>query len=100
MTHRILLTSVFCLLTACSAGTPPTLVQQAPRVDPIKVDPPANTTQPPQVLPQPKSGSLPDLESNHRQVALAYHQLAGQLCSLLKYLEIEHRECLPYLPER
>jgi hypothetical protein len=32
-------------------------------------------------------------------VAQAFHQLAAQVCGLLKHMEIEHRECLPYLQE-
>jgi hypothetical protein len=75
------------------------LVQQAPQIPQIKVPPPASLTQPPQPLPPPTSGLLPDLELNHRQVAQAYHQLAARFCSLLLNLEIEHRECLPYLQE-
>jgi hypothetical protein len=94
-----LLMLVCCLLSACASGPQPTLVQQAPQIQPIKVPPPASLTQPPQPLPQPTSGLLPDLELNHRQVTQAYHQLAAQLCALLLTLEIEHRECLPYLPK-
>ena len=99
MTFRILLMLAFCQLTACAAGPRPTLVQAAIDIQPIKVPPSANSTRPPPSLPQPQTGAMPDLEANHRQVAEAFHQLAAQLCSLLKYLEIEHRECLPYLQE-
>lgn len=96
---HILPTLALCLLSACASGPQPTLVQPAPLIQPIKVSPPASLTQPPQPLTQPASGLLPDLERNHREVAQAYHQLAARLCSLLKHLEIEHRECLPYLSE-
>ena len=54
---------------------------------------------PPQALPQPPNGLIPTLERNHREVAQAFHQLAAQVCGLLKHMEIEHRECLPYLQE-
>lgn len=99
MHHRILSTLALCLLSACASGPQPTLVLPAPLIPPIKVRPPASLTQPPQPLPQPTSGAMPDLERNHREVAQAYHQLAARLCSLLQHLEIEHRECLPYLSE-
>lgn len=86
-----------CLLSACASGQQPMLVQAAPQIQPIKVPPQASLTTPPQTLPQPTSGHPLDLELNHRQVALAYHQLAARYCALLLTLEIEHRECLPYL---
>lgn len=99
MLHRILLTLAFCLLIGCASGPPPTQVQSAPVIPPIKVKPQASLTQPPQPLPNPTSGAMPDLEANHREVAQAYHQLATRLCGLLRHLEIEHRECLPYLSD-
>ncbi len=98
MSPLIPLTLACSLLAACASGSQPTLVP-APLIQPIKVPPPASLTQPPQPLPQPTSGSMPDLELNHRQVAQAFHQLAAQLCALLQHMEIEHRECLPYLRE-
>src|SRR5690606_5729759 len=94
---RILSTLAFCLLSACSSGTPPTPVLLAHQFKSIKVSPQASLTQPPQPLPPARSGAIPDLEANHRLVTMAYHQLATRLCSLLRNLEIEHRECLPYL---
>ena len=95
-----LLTLASCLLVGCASGPQPTLVHTVSLPTPIKVPPQASLTQPPQALPQPTSGRVPDLELNHRQVAQAYHQLAARYCGLLSYLEIEHRECLPYLQER
>lgn len=98
--HRLIpLTLASCLLIGCASGPPPTQVLPAPQIPPIKVKPQASLTQPPQPLPNPTSGAMPDLEANHREVAKAYHQLAARLCSLLRNLEIEHRECLPYLSE-
>lgn len=99
--HRlILLILASCLLIGCASGPQPTLVHTVPLPAPIKVPPQASLTQPPQALPPPTSGLVPDLELNHRQVAQAYHQLAARFCGLLLHLEIEHRECLPYLQER
>ncbi len=98
MHHIRLLISAFCLLIVSACGSPPTMVPVQPPPS-IKVPPPPNITAPPDLLPQPTTGQLPDLEQNHREVAKAYHQLAARLCSLLQYLEIEHRECLPYLQE-
>jgi hypothetical protein len=97
MQRLLLLIVASCLMSACASGKPPTLVQSAPQIPPIKVAPPASLTPPPQPLSQPSSGQMPDLETNHRLVAQTYHQLAARYCSLLRYLEIEHRECLPYL---
>lgn len=100
MPHKTLLLTLACsLLSACASGPQPTLVQIAPQVQPIKVPPPPNLTRAPQSLPPPASGLMPDLERNHREVAQAFHQLAAQLCGLLQTMEIEHRECLPYLQE-
>lgn len=97
--HRLrLLISVLCLLIVSACGSPPTMVPVSPPPS-IKVPPAPNLTAPPEALPPPTSGLLPDLEANHREVAKAYHQLAARLCGLLQYLEIEHRECMPYLQE-
>ena len=85
MRHLTLLTLVCCLLTACAAGPQPTPGQ------PVQVPPQANLTAPPQPLPPPASGQMSDLEANHRQVAKQYHQLAAQVCGLLKFLQIPHR---------
>ena len=79
-----------CLLNGCASGLTPT------PVEPIKVPPPANLTAPPQPLPPPDSGQMRDLESNHRETARAYHQLAQQMCNLLAFLEINHDECKPW----
>lgn len=97
MTRRTLSMLACCLLTACAAGPQQTLVQQAPQIPEIKVPPSANMTRPPPVLPQPQSGAMRDLETDHQAVAEAFHQVATQLCRLLQHLEIEHHECLPYL---
>ena len=67
---------------------------------PIQVPPPANLTAPPRPLPAPVSGRLQDLETNHRQVAQAYHQLASQMCRLLAFLELPREtECRPFTPD-
>ena len=94
---RTLLISACCLLTACAAGPTQTLVQQAPQIPEIKVSASANLTRPPPPLPPPQSGEMRELETNHRLVAEAFHQVAAQLCSLLQHMGVEHRECLPYL---
>ncbi len=78
------------LLIACAGGPMPM------PDEPIKVPPPANLTAPPKPLPMPDSGRVPDLESNHRETARAYHQLAAQLCNLLAFLEVNHDECRRY----
>ena len=83
--------AVCCLLTACAAG--PTPMPACP----IPVTPPANLTAPPQRLPPPASGATRDLESNHLQVAHAYHQLAARYCGLLQFLEINDDECKAFL---
>lgn len=72
------------MLTACAAGVQP--MPDPGLSQPVKVPPPANTTTVPQALPQPRSGSLKDLEANHREVARLYHQLVSQVCQLLQYL--------------
>ena len=82
------LTLASCLLIGCASGPPPT-----PASPPVKVPPPANTTRAPQPLPQPASGRMRDLESNHTAVAKAYHLLAAQMCDLLAFLEVHHDEC-------
>lgn len=87
MTRLPLLMLASCLLTACAVGP-----MRTPAPD-IKVPPPPNLTAPPAPLPPPASGRVPDLEANHRQVALAYHQLASQLCRLLEFLEQAPTEC-------
>lgn len=92
-----LLTPACCLLIGCASGPQPTVVATVQPPPPIQVPPPPNLTRPPLPLPDPPSGRMPDLESNHRDVARAYHQLAAQMCLLLQHLEIEHRECLPWL---
>lgn len=86
-----LLIAVCCLLIGCSAGMPP-----MPE-EPVKTQPPANLTAPPQRLPPAASGKVPDLEANHRLVAKAYHRLASQMCLLQAYLEIFHDECRAFL---
>ena len=85
-----LLTLVCCLLSGCASGVTPTLAE------PLKVPPPPNLTAPPQPLPPPDSGQLRDLESNHRETARAYHQLAQQMCNLLAFLEINHDASKPW----
>lgn len=77
-----LLTLACCLLIGCASGVTP--MTDAP----IKVPPPPNLTAPPQPLPQPLSGRMPDLEANHLAVTKAYHLLASQLCLLLAWLEV------------
>jgi hypothetical protein len=79
-----------CLLTGCLSGTLPTLVER------VQVPPPPNLTAPPLPLPPAASGQVPDLEANHRQVALQYHQLAQQLCLLLAYLQPMPPDCTPW----
>lgn len=86
--HRLTLsTLVCCLLAGCLSGTLPT------RVERLQVAPPPNLTAPPLPLPPAPSGQVPDLEANHRQVALQYHQLANQLCLLLAYLQPMPTDC-------
>lgn len=97
MTRRIPLMLACCLLTACAAGPQQTLVQQAPQIPQTQVPPPANLLRPPPILPRPQSGAMRHLESDHMTVAESFHQVVAQLCGLLKHMEIEHRECLPYL---
>ncbi len=87
--HLTKLTIVCCLLSACAGGVPQTQ-------DPLEVLPPANLTQPPQALPQPKDGKVTTLEENHQAVTKQYHLLAAQLCELLRRSGIEWRECAPY----
>lgn len=87
MTRLLMLTLACCLMTACAAGPMPM------PASPIPVPPPPSLTAPPQALPPPASGRVPDLEANHRQVARAYHQLASQLCGLLAFLQAEPTEC-------
>lgn len=74
-----------CLLTACAAGPQPMPDLEA--TTPVKVPPQASLLTPPPRLPPPRSGQLQDLESNHREVARRYHQVASQLCELLIYLQ-------------
>lgn len=85
-----LLIAVCCLTSACASGVKPTLAA------PLKVPPPANLTAPPLPLPPPTSGQLRELETNHRETARTYHQLALQMCNLLLFLEIRHDECEPW----
>lgn len=95
------LLSAACLLTACAAGPQPTpdpgaltaALAAAQALQPVPVPPPPNLLTPPPQLPPPRSGRLPDLETNHRQVAQLYHQLASQLCQLLQYLQAPTRGC-------
>ncbi len=91
MNRLTLSTAACCLLTACAAG--PTPMPACP----IKVDPPANLTAPPQPLPAPSSGAMRDLEANHQLTARAYHQLAARYCGLLLLLEINDEGCKPFL---
>lgn len=89
--HRLTLsTLVCCLLAGCLSGTLPT------RVDRVQVPPSPNLTAPPLPLPPALSGKVPDLEVNHRLVALQYHQLASQLCLLLAYLQLQPPDCEPW----
>jgi hypothetical protein len=74
-----------CLLIACASGPQPT--PEPVLIYPITVPPPASLLVAPQVLLPPASGRMADLESNHRAVARAYHQLAAQLCALLTYIK-------------
>lgn len=85
-----LLILVCCLTLGCAGGMLPT---PDASIQPIKVDPPANLTQPPAPLPAARSGAVPDLEANHRQVTKAYHLLATQMCNLLDFLEINREQC-------
>lgn len=86
--RRLLLTiTTCCLMSACAAGVRPTLDE------PIQVPPEANLTAAPQPLPQPPTGRIQDLETNHREVAKAYHQLASQTCRLLDFLQIKREGC-------
>jgi hypothetical protein len=91
MRRLILSTAVSCLLSACVHGPTP---MPAP---PISVPPPANTTAPPQQLPLPRSGRVPDLEANHLAVARLYHQLANQHCRLLAHLQIHPPACRMFM---
>lgn len=79
-----------CLTLGCAGGMLP---MPDASIQPIKVEPPANLTQPPQPLPPLSSGKLPELETNHQAVAKAYHLLATQMCNLLDFLEVNHDEC-------
>lgn len=91
MRRQILLIAACCLLTACAAG-----VTQTP--DSLPVMPQASLLVAPKPLPQPQSGAIPDLESNHRAVAKRYHLLAAQVCGLLMFLEVNSAmdDCAPY----
>jgi hypothetical protein len=84
-----------CLLSACASGIKP--MPDAQALQPIQVQPQANLTQAPQKLPAPKSGAVPNLEANHRQVARQYHQLASQHCGLLQFLLLAPEGCKPWL---
>jgi hypothetical protein len=84
-----------CLLIGCASGGRP--MPDAQALAPIQVPPQANLTQAPALLPPPKSGAMPDLEANHRQVARLYHQLASQHCSLLQFLSLAPKGCEPWL---
>lgn len=72
-------------LSACAFGKRP--MPEPTVVAAQAVPAPANLTVKPAPLPQPKSGQLPDLEANHREVARAYHQLANRFCQLLAFLQ-------------
>lgn len=90
MRHLLLLTTMCCLMTACASGVTPTL-DEAPAVMPQ-----AALTKVPKALPQPASGAIQTLEANHRKVALAYHQLASQMCQLLAFLQLSTEGCEPW----
>ncbi|AJX83315.1 putative gp08 [Burkholderia pseudomallei 7894] len=90
MTRLHLLTIACCLISACSAGVPPT-------PDPLRVPPPPNLTRAPIMLPQPASGRMPDLESNHRDVARLYYGLAARFCGVLAAIDAMPIDCAPYL---
>lgn len=90
MRRLLLMTTMCCLMTACASGARPM------QADPIQVPPPANLTTAPQELPQPSSGRIQELETNHREVARAYHQLATQVCSLLAFLQMTPEGCEPW----
>lgn len=79
-----------CLTLGCAGGMPPT---PDASIQPIKVGPPANLTQPPAPLPAASSGKVPDLEANHQAVTKAYHLLAMQMCNLLDFLEASREQC-------
>ena len=81
----LLLLSAALALSACAFGKKP---MQEPEVVLAQAVPaPSSLTLKPAVLPQPKSGQLPELEANHREVAKAYHQLAIRYCQLLAFLQ-------------
>ncbi len=84
-----------CLTLGCAGGMLP---MPDASIQPIKVEPPSNLTQPPQPLPPAASGKAPDLEANHRAVARAYHLLATQMCNLLDFLEVNRDECKYWRP--
>lgn len=89
--RRLLLTmTMCCLMSACASGVPPT------QDEPIQVQPEASLTVAPLPLPQPASGRIQELETNHRDVAKAYHQLASQMCRLLDFLQIKREGCEPW----
>ncbi|KLN54701.1 hypothetical protein VPARA_40050 [Variovorax paradoxus] len=90
--RRLLLTiATCCLMTACASGVLP-----MPDPDPIEVNPQANLIVPPRPLPQPATGEIQELESNHREVAKAYHNLASQMCRLLAHLQMPTQGCEPW----
>lgn len=91
MRHRLLTIAMCCLMTGCGFG-----VLRMPAPEPIEVSPPANLIAPPRPLPQPRSGAISELESNHQQVAKAYHGLASQMCRLLEYLQLPTEGCEPW----
>ncbi|MCA8478221.1 hypothetical protein LGN35_09775 [Burkholderia multivorans] len=90
MTRLHLLTIVCCLMSACSAGVPPT-------PDPLRVPPPPNLMRAPDVLPQPASGRMPDLEANHRDTVRLYYGLAARFCGVLMAIDAMPTGCAPYL---
>lgn len=91
MRRLLLVTTMCCLMSACSSGAQPM------PDDPITVPPQANLTVAPKALPQPPTGHIQDLETNHREVAKAYHQLASQLCRLLQFLQLGSEDCKPWM---
>lgn len=89
--RRLLLPIAMCfLMTGCASGVTPTLD------DPPQVSPQASLTAVPQPLPQPASGAIQELETNHQQVAKRYHQLASQMCRLLEFLQLPTESCEPW----
>lgn len=81
-----------CLMLASCAGKPPMLPALPMPTLPERVLPPPNLTTPPEALPQPTSGAMRELESNHRAVAQTYHLLAARYCQLLAFVQVPCKE--------